>query len=85
LHPTISTWTYNIRRDAQSAQLLDTILRGLGLVLTILHRYQTHMHIGKVLSLDSELKLPECLYERHTLNVTNRAAQLSQSSKFHHF
>lgn len=70
------SFLYDIGRKAESSQLFHAILRGLCLVLAVLHRNQAHVHVAKVLAFHAELKLAEGFDERHSFDVSDRATEL---------
>mmetsp|Transcript_80334 Transcript_80334/g.194760 ORF Transcript_80334/g.194760 Transcript_80334/m.194760 type:complete len:390 (-) Transcript_80334:508-1677(-) len=70
-----------VGHQADGAQLLHRVLRGLGLLLAhrAEHRHEGHVEEADVLALDAELELPQRLDERHALDVTHRAAELDDA------
>ena len=67
-----------VRLDADGAQLIDRVLRGLALeLLARVHvRHQRQMHVADVVASDVVLHLPDRLEERQRLDVTDGAADL---------
>ena len=73
----MNVWSnYNIGTDAESSKFLDAVLSWLGLVLSILHWHQAHVHATEVVSSYAKLELTEGFDERHALDVSDRAAEL---------
>ena len=68
--------THNVWTYAEASELFDAVLRGLGLVFAVLHRYQAHMDAAKVLAFHAELELAKGLNERHALDVADGSAEL---------
>ena len=68
--------THYVRTDAETSQFFDAILSRLGLVFSVLDRYQTHVNAAKVVTLNSELKLSKGLDEGHALDISYRSAEL---------
>ena len=70
----------NVRLNAEAQQLLDRVLRGLGLELSRRRnpRHQGQMHIEDPLAAELVPHLPDRLQERQALDVADRAADLAQ-------
>ena len=68
----------HVRRDAHALQLLDGVLRGLGLVLAggLEVRHERHMDVQRVLPSDLQAHLADRLQEGLALDVADGAADL---------
>mmetsp|Transcript_468 Transcript_468/g.1420 ORF Transcript_468/g.1420 Transcript_468/m.1420 type:complete len:306 (-) Transcript_468:195-1112(-) len=71
-----------IGRHAQRPQDLHAVLGGLGLLLAYhaQHRHQADVDHTEVVGAHPELKLPQCLDERHGLDVSHGAAKLDDTN-----
>ena len=70
----------DVGRDTDAAQLVDRVLRGLGLQLArgLDHRHQRHVHVEHVVAAELVAQLADRLEERQALDVADRAADLDQ-------
>src|SRR5262249_11055282 len=77
----VGTAQQNIGLDADRAQLLDRVLRRLGLQLAGARNVgqQRQMDVNRVIARQIVLELPDRLEERQTFDVANRAADLDQN------
>ena len=71
----------DIRLDADRAQLLDRMLRrlGLDLVRTADHRHQRQVHVDDVVAAELDAELADRLEERQRFDVADRAADLDHA------
>lgn len=70
----------DLGRKAEGAQIANTVLGGLGLLLLGQDGDQTHEHEAEVVVSDAELELSECLEEDAGFDVTDCAADLDKAN-----
>ena len=70
----------DVGRDTDAAQLVDGVLRGLGLELAggLDHRHERHVQVEHVVAAELRAQLADGLEERQALDVADRAADLDE-------
>ena len=70
----------DVGRDTDAAQLVDRVLRRLGLELArgLDHRHERHVHVQHVVAPELVAQLADRLEERQALDVADRAADLDE-------
>ncbi len=70
----------DVRRDTDAAQLVDGVLRGLGLELArgLDQRHEGHVQVEHVVAAELRAQLADGLEERQALDVADRAADLHE-------
>ena len=70
----------NVRLNTDAAQLLDRMLRWLGLDFAATdHRHQCQMHVDAIIAPELDAQLPDRLQKRQRFNVADRAADFDHA------